>query len=311
MNKRYAAPLEGVTYGVWRNAHRSVFGGADRYFAPFFAPNNSMRFQTKELRELTGGEPDLVPQILANRSDYFLWAAGELKAMGFREINFNLGCPSGTVVAKHKGSGALREPKELDALLEEIFSGLPAGMQLSVKTRIGLRSTDEWPALLEVFNKYPICELTVHPRLQYEFYSGTARRDVFLQTAAQTALPLVYNGDVTAPGDEAFSWDCGVMVGRGLVGNPALLRQERGGAPASRGELERFHGLLLEGYGEYMPGEQPLLHRMKEFWRYFADSFTEAERPMKALQKAKTMTDYRSAAESILKNCPLRETPGA
>ena len=306
MQNLYAAPLEGVTFAVWRQAHRAVFGGADRYYAPFFSPGNNMRFQTKELRELSGGEPDLVPQVLTNRSDWFLWAANELRAMGYREVNFNLGCPSGTVVAKHKGSGALRDLGELDALLNEIFSGLPAGMQLSVKTRIGLNSPEEWPMLLEVFGRYPISELTVHPRVQREFYNGSAHRDVFLKTLEQTALPLVYNGDVTAPEDPAFSWGCGVMVGRGLVGDPALLRRVRGGAPADREELVRFHGLLLEGYAAYMPGEQPLLHRMKEFWRYFAASFGDADRPLKALQKAKTLPDYRSAADSILCTCPLR-----
>ena len=306
MQNLYAAPLEGVTCAVWRQAHRVVFGGADRYYAPFFSPGNNMRFQAKELRELSGGESDLVPQVLTNRSDWFLWAANELCTMGYREVNFNLGCPSGTVVAKHKGSGALREPEALDKLLNEIFSGLPAGILLSVKTRIGLSSLDEWPALLEVFARYPISELTVHPRLQREFYNGSAHRDVFLKTMELTALPLVYNGDVTVPEDPAFSWGCGVMVGRGLVRDPALLRRVRGGAPASREELERFHALLLEGYAVYMPGEQPLLHRMKEFWSYFSASFAAADRPMKALQKAKTLADYQSAANAVLRGCPLR-----
>ena len=307
MEKLYAAPLEGVTYGVWRKAHRQVFGGADRYYAPFFAPNNSMRFQTKELRELNGGEPDLVPQVLANRSDYFLWAARALRDMGYEEVNFNLGCPSGTVTAKHKGSGLLREPAELDRLLDEIFSGLPEGLRLSVKTRIGLKDPGEWDTLLTVFDRYPISELTVHPRLQCEFYTGTARREVFLSSAAKTRLTLVYNGDVVSPEDEAFSWGCGVMVGRGLVSRPELLRMARGGAAASRDELALFHALLLEGYREYMPGEVPLLHRMKEFWRYFGESFDGTERLMKSLQKAKTMEDYRSAAEGILRGCALRD----
>ena len=301
----YAAPLEGVSYGVWRHAHRSVFGGVNRYYAPFITPNNSMRFQTKELRELGAGEKDMVPQILTNRSDYFLWAANELHGMGYRELNLNLGCPSGTVVAKHKGSGALRDPDTLDQLLDGIFCGLPTGMQLSVKTRIGLKNTEEWPVLLEIFERYPISELTIHPRLQNEFYNGSAHRDVFLQTLEQTKLPLVYNGDIVAPDDPAFGWGCAVMTGRGLVGNPALLRQVRGGAPARREELLQFHELLLEGYQGYMPGEQPLLHRMKEFGRYFSASFAGADKELKRLQKSRSLPEYQSAAMAILKQCPM------
>jgi len=306
MTECYAAPLEGVTYCVWREAHRRVFGGADRYYTPFLAPSNSMRFQTKELRELSGGETDLVPQLLANRSDYFLWAAKELFDMGFREVNFNFGCPSGTVVAKHKGSGALRSPEELDALLDAVFSGLPDGMSLSVKTRIGMNDCAEWENLLTVYEKYPICALTVHPRLQCELYKGKAHRALFLKTLSETSLPLIYNGDITEYTDEAFGWGCGVMAGRGLASDPALFRKAKGGAPANREELIAFHEIVLDGYAGYLPGEQPLLHRMKEFWQYFSASFLVPEPVMKSLQKSKTLADYRSAAERVLRGCPLK-----
>lgn len=308
--KCYAAPLEGVSGYVWRNAHRAVFGGADRYFTPFLAPDSNLRFQTKELRELTQGERDLVPQILTNRSDYFLWAARELQAMGYGEVNLNLGCPSGTVVAKHKGSGMLRSPEELDNFLSEIFSAC-AGINVSVKTRIGLKNAAEWDALLKVFERYPICELTVHPRTQCCFYDGAADRGVFLSTLAKTALPLIYNGDVKTADDAAFSYGCGVMAGRGLIANPALFRQARGGKAADRAELLRFHEMLLEGYKAYMPGQTPLMHRMRELWHYFSAGFRETDGAMKRMNKAKNLPELLSAADSILHDCPLaHETKG-
>lgn len=307
MNALYAAPLEGVTGYVWRQAHRAVFGGANRYYTPFLTPDSSLRFQTKELRELTQGEQaDLVPQVLTNRSDCFIWAARELYAMGFSEVNLNVGCPSGTVVAKHKGSGMLREPAELCAFLEDVFSALPDA-RISVKTRIGIKSADEWEAIAAVFSRFPICELIVHPRVQAQFYTGAAQREVFLSAREMLPMPLVYNGDVFSPEDEAFSYGCGVMAGRGLIRDPALLRRVRGGENATRGELVRFHDLLLEGYGAYMPGDVALLHRMRELWSYMAQAFTQTEQAIKRMRKAKTLTDYRSAAESILQGCPLRE----
>lgn len=304
MKKLYAAPLEGVTGYVWRCAHRTVFGGADRYFTPFIAPDKNYHFQTKQLRELSQGEHDLVPQLLVNRADYFIWTAHGLKAMGYEEVNLNLGCPSGTVVAKHKGSGMLREPGELDALLGAIFDGLP-DMKISVKTRIGLRSEDEWEALREVFGKYPLSELIIHPRLQCEFYTGRARRDFFPDMLDTCGIPLVYNGDVESPEDPALSWDCPVMAGRGLIKNPSLLREIRGGKRADREELTLFHSLLTEGYRSYMQGEVPLLHCMKELWSYLRYSFSDTDDAMKRMHKSKSLAEYSAAADSILHGCPL------
>ena len=176
--KLYAAPMEGLTTYIWRRAQRDIFGGMDKYFTPFLSPNGNLTFQQKELDEVTQGERDTVPQLLTNRGAYFVWAARELYAMGYREVNFNLGCPSGTVTAKHKGAGLLTYPEELERCLGEIFSALP-DMQVSVKTRIGKNDPAEWQRLLDIYERYPISELIVHPRVQKEFYRGTVHRDAF------------------------------------------------------------------------------------------------------------------------------------
>lgn len=171
--KLYAAPMEGLTTYIWRRAQREVFGGVDKYFTPFLSPNGNLAFQQKELDEVTQGETDTVPQLLTNRGDYFVWAARELYAMGVREVNFNLGCPSGTVTAKRKGAGLLAYPEELDRCLEEVFAALP-DMRVSIKTRIGKNDPAEWERLLAIYGKYPVSELIVHPRVQKEFYRGAA-----------------------------------------------------------------------------------------------------------------------------------------
>lgn len=152
--KLYAAPMEGLTTYIWRRAQREVFGGVDKYFTPFLSPNGNLAFQQKELDEVTQGETDTVPQLLTNRGDYFVWAARELYAMGVREVNFNLGCPSGTVTAKRKGAGLLAYPEELDRCLEEVFAALP-DMRVSIKTRIGKNDPAEWERLLAIYGNTP------------------------------------------------------------------------------------------------------------------------------------------------------------
>lgn len=309
--KLYAAPMEGLTTCIWRRAQRESFGGVDKYFTPFLSPNGNLTFQRKELDEVTQGERDTVPQLLTNRGEYFVWAARELYAMGHREVNFNLGCPSGTVTAKHKGAGLLAYPEELERCLDEIFSALP-DMRVSVKTRIGKNDPAEWQRLLDIYERYPISELIVHPRVQKEFYRGTVHRDAFDAALARRRDAPVYNGDLFTAADVAafcrqYPQVRAVMVGRGLIADPALGRRLRGGTTASRQELTAFHDRLLADYRQRLSGDTPVLHRMRELWNWLGGSFNGAERELKAIRKAKTVAEYLPAAQRLLRDCPLRE----
>lgn len=309
--KLYAAPMEGLTGYIWRRAQREMFGGVDKYFTPFLSPNGNLTFQRKELDEVTQGERDTVPQLLTNRGEYFVWAARELYAMGHREVNFNLGCPSGTVTAKHKGAGLLAYPEELERCLDEIFSALP-DMRVSVKTRIGKNDPAEWQRLLDIYERYPISELIVHPRVQKEFYRGVVHRDAFDATLARRQEVPVYNGDLFTAADVAafcrqYPQVRAVMVGRGLMADPALGRRLQGGEAASRQELTAFHDRLLADYRQRLSGDTPVLHRMRELWNWLGGSFEGTERELKAIRKAKTVAEYLPAAQRLLRDCPLRE----
>ena len=244
----YAAPMEGLTGWLWRRVHHELFGGADKYFTPFLSPNANHSFQAKERDEIEPAHNEglpVVPQILTNSSEHFIWCARELHARGYGEVNLNLGCPSGTVTGKRKGSGLLAFPDELDRLLGEIFTALPE-LRISVKTRIGKLDPAEWEHLLAIYNRYPIAELIVHPRVQKEFYKGRSHRDVFAWTLGQTQLPLCESGDLFTPRLLLSSPAPAAMAGRGLIADPALLRRTRGGAPASREELLALHARAVE-----------------------------------------------------------------
>lgn len=177
MHEWYAAPMEGLTGWRWRQVQHEMFGGAALYVTPFVSPNGNFSFQRKELEEMdperNRGIP-VVPQILTNRAEYFVWAAKECRSRGWEQVDLNLGCPSGTVTGKNKGAGLLRQPELLRQLLDGIFDALP-DMKISVKTRIGWERAEEWPALLALLETYPICRLTVHPRVRTQFYKGDGR----------------------------------------------------------------------------------------------------------------------------------------
>ena len=243
MQEYYAAPMEGLTGWRWRQVHAALFGPADRYYTPFLSPNANFEFQTKELQEIApenNRDLPVVPQILTNRAEYFIWAAKECQSRGYGEVNLNLGCPSGTVTGKNKGAGLLRESDLLRPLLDGIFDALP-DLRISVKTRIGWDDPARWPALLDILNDYPIALLIVHPRLRTEFYKGAIHREVFAWTQENTRLPLCYNGDLFTPADVAAAPALPLMLGRGLQRDPSLLRRLRGGERATVAELQAYH----------------------------------------------------------------------
>lgn len=297
-SKLFAAPMEGLTGWRWRQVQAQLFGGADAYFTPFLSPNANYHFQAKELQEIDPKNNEglcVVPQILTNNADYFLWAARECRCRGYGEVNLNLGCPSGTVTGKKKGAGLLRETKTLRQLLDGIFDGI-SGVRVSVKTRIGWDDPAQWTELLEIFNDYPIDRLIVHPRVRTQFYKGEADKSVFRRTEEHTRLPLCYNGDLFTPEDAAeMSGVPALMFGRGLVANPALLRQVRGGKAATAAELQAFHDALYGAYRRDFSGDVPVLHHMREIWNYFALNFTDTEELLRRVRKAKSCGEYEQA----------------
>ena len=178
--KFYLAPMEGLTGYIYRNTYEKFFGNIDKYFTPFITSNASTSLKTKELRDLLPENNkglNIVPQILTNSSEGFLNTCTKLEKLGYENVNLNLGCPSGTVVSKSRGSGFLIKTEQLDRFLEEIFNG--SNMSISIKTRLGKHDSDEMYDLLEIYNKYPVQELIVHPRTQKDFYNNKPNLEIF------------------------------------------------------------------------------------------------------------------------------------
>lgn len=310
------APMEGVTGADYRCLHHRMFPGADQYYAPFIAPDAEGNFKLSHLRGLL---PDnnkglhLVPQVLTNSPTAFLAVARKMKELGYEEVNLNAGCPSGTVVSKHKGAGMLGDPAALDAFLYEVFAETPVAV--SVKTRLGLMSTEEFPALLEVYHKYPLSELIVHARDRAGMYRSEPDVDAFARAMKNCRCPICYNGNVFTPADlERLRGELPglerVMLGRGAAANPALFRQLRGGAALSRGELREFHDSLLDG--ALASGLSPhfAMARMKELWYYLIWLFPNSAKLYKSLNKSQHIADYCAAAAALFANADFDPNAG-
>lgn len=307
----YMAPMEGLTGYIFRNAYQKYYGGIDRYFTPFIT---NKKLNHKELQDVLpehNAGMDVVPQILTNRAQDFLCIAGELERFGYRTVNLNLGCPSGTVVAKNRGAGFLALPDELDAFLDEIFAKCPVA--ISIKTRIGKESEAEWERLLGIYEKYPLEELIIHPRVQKDFYKNTVRLEAFAQAVEMSRHSLCYNGDICTAEDyervlAQFQETEKVMLGRGLLKCPWLIGELRK-MPDEAAEKERFlafHDDILHGYLSVMSGDKNTLFKMKELWVYFAESFTNPEKYMKKIRKSERIAEYELHVAALFREQELK-----
>ena len=314
MIRRYDfAPLDGITKAVYRRVWLHYFGGADRCFIPYFSPTKEHLLTNRERVELlpeNNPKTALVPQVMTNRAEELLWAAEVARDMGYTELNLNAGCPSGTVTAKGKGAGLLARPDTLESLLEGACGKLC--IPLSVKARIGFASPDEFPRLLEIFNRYPLRTLILHVRVRKDKYSGPLYYDTFADALRESGNPVEYNGDLRAVGEVAdferrFPDADAVMIGRGGVADPALFRKLKGGAAASREELQNFTAALFDEYTRFYDGQTGLAaRRMREVWFYLIHLFDDNRRLNKDMRRFRTATEYRAAEDAIFRELPLR-----
>ena len=303
----YFAPMEGLTDSIYRRLHHKYFPGVARYYMPFLSPTIHRTLTHKEDRELPLADSvgfSAVPQILTKVSEDFLWAAQVCQDGGYDEVNLNVGCPSGTVVSKGKGSGMLRDAAALDRFLEEIFQGSP--LPISVKTRLGLENPEEFPALLEVFNRYPIKELTIHPRVRKQFYDGGVHMDWFDYAVEHSSNPLCYNGDILTLADaealqRKYPQIDAIMIGRGLIADPGMLS---GGTDAKA--LEGFMNELMAVYEVEFGGSRNAIFRLKENWGFLHDRFEGCDKLWKRLRKTTDADEFKSISAEIFHTLPLR-----
>ena len=304
----YYAPMEGLTDSIYRRLHHKYFGGIDRYYMPFISPTIHRTLTRKEDRELPMADSVdfcAIPQILTKVSEDFLWAAQVCADRGYTEVNLNVGCPSGTVVSKGKGSGMLRSPAELDAFLEAIFKDSP--LPISVKTRLGLENPEDFSFLLEVFNHYPIKELTVHPRVRKDFYKEPVREEWFRYAYENSKNPLCYNGNLMTKNQAdavsaQYSGVDAVMIGRALIADPGRLCD---GTTAEA--LEGFLAELTEEYIREFGSARNAMFRLKENWGFLRHRFENSDKLWKQLRKTTDIHEYNAITAQILHTLPLTD----
>lgn len=303
----YFAPLEGITTYIYRNTHAQMFEGCDAYYAPFINPSEQEKISKKGMKDILPENNEGIPlkaQILTNNADAFLKFSDKIKPLGYDELNINIGCPASTVVKKGRGAGFLRTPELIDEFLYEIFE--KSDMKISVKTRIGYFSGDEMDELIEIYNKYPLSLLIIHPRTREDLYKGMPNNEVFEKAYNVSKNKVCYNGNVCTPKDynritSIFPDLDSVMFGRGAIKNPAIFREIKGGNPLKTSELIEFSERLMKNYYEILQSDTFTLHKMKEVWVYMMQNYPEEKKIAKAIKKSNTLADFTAAIHRLPK----------
>lgn len=307
--KIYMAPMEGVTGFIYRNTFAHFFGGIDKYYTPFISPGEHKNFKSRELKDVLPENNEglnVAVQMLTNNAELFIVTAHRMKDFGYKEVNLNLGCPSGTVVSKGKGSGFLSFPEKLDAFLDEIYDSLAdTGLDISVKTRLGRYEPDEFYELLDIYNKYPISELIIHPRVQKDMYKNRPRMEFFDYAVKHSKNRLVYNGDICTVKDyeniiNAYPDVGAVMLGRGLISNPGLAGQISDGKQLDKNTLREFYDALVDAYRAEIPDEKNVVFKIKENLFYLVNLFDDKDAYWKKIRKSDNLMELNSIARRAI-----------
>jgi len=298
------APIRGITDCHFRSLFHTYFPGFDSALAPFINPQRLSSFNPKQLKDVlpeANKMLPIVPQLLHTDVKDFLFIAHRLQELGYKEVNWNLGCPAPMVTIKHRGSGMLPFPGQIISFLDQVFPKLP--IKLSIKTRLGYEKKDELLNLLPRLDDYPITEIIIHGRLGKQMYRGESDPEAFAQCLARSKHSIVYNGDIDSVKkirhlQKQFPAIKKWMIGRGVLANPFLAGEIKGlQADDKLKQLEAFHQDLYDCYKELLSGPSHLLGRMKQLWAYLTVFFPPQQKSWKKIKKCRTEAQYQQVVE--------------
>ena len=327
------APMEGITLYPLRNTHKKMFGeDIYKYYTPFLTATKNFHFKKREkhdvmpefVKNFKDYSKEIIPQLMAKEPDEFIWAARQIAELGYEEVNLNAGCPAATVTGRHKGSGLLLSPDHLDSMLEQIFTALDGSMRISVKTRLGFDDESEADALMQIYARYPLEELIIHARVRNDFYKGTPRIEAFQRAVSAYRSfggrgTVCYNGDISekdgeeiirkiskeVPGTDNDGAEkiSSIMIGRGLLSNPALVRQLNGDPQLNPKELKEYLETLYSGYEEFISEDRNVIFKMLEHWAFLHVHFKNSEKCVKQVRKSRSKGEYMAAVNNIFSSC--------
>ncbi len=306
-----SSPLQGFTDFRFRNAQNKFFGGIDTFYAPYIRLNGKLIIKASYERDLlpeNNSSLECIPQIITNDADEFLFVAKYVLALGYKELNWNLGCPYPMVTKCGMGSGLISDSEKIRQILDKVHS--ESNIIVSMKMRLGYDTTSEILDALPVLDTFPIKNIAIHARIGKQLYKGGVHLDAFQNCVDNTKHKLYYNGDITSVAkfkemQERFPTINNFMIGRGLISDPflpSMIKNNTTEHPKNKLHLfEEFHDTLYEGYSQSLSGSTHILLKMHHLWEYFASTFSNPHKVEKNIRKAKSIKNYEQTVKEVFK----------
>lgn len=306
-----SSPLQGFTDFRFRNAQNKFFGGIDTFYAPYIRLNGKLIIKSSYERDLlpeNNSSLECIPQIITNDADEFLFVAKYVQELGYKELNWNLGCPYPMVTKCGMGSGLISDSEKIRQILDKVHS--ESDIIVSMKMRLGYDTTTEILDVLPILDTFPIKNIAIHARIGKQLYKGGVHLDAFQNCVDTTKHKLYYNGDITTVAkfkemQERFPTINHFMIGRGLISDPflpSMIKNNTTEHPKNKLHLfEEFHDTLYESYSQSLSGATHILLKMHHLWEYFAATFSNPHKVEKNIRKAKSLKNYEQTVKEVFK----------
>ena len=307
-----SSPLQGFTDFRFRNAQNKLFGGIDTFYSPYIRLNGKMVIKPSYERDLlpeNNRDLEVIPQVITNDADEFLFVAKYVRELGYKELNWNLGCPYPMVTKSGMGAGLISNPEKINNILHRAHT--ESDIIVSMKMRLGYENSEEILAVLPVLDTYPIKNIAIHARIGKQLYKGGVNLDAFQHCIDNTKHKLYYNGDITSVAkfhemQQRFPSIDHWMIGRGLISDPflpSMIKNNTMEYPENKIELfSAFHDTLYGIYSESLSGSTHILLKMYHLWEYFSTTFSNPHKVLKKIKKAQSIRNYEAAVAEIFKN---------
>lgn len=306
-----SSPLQGFTDFRFRNAQHKFFGGIDTYYSPYIRLNGKLVIKPSYERDIlpeNNSTLEVIPQIITNDADEFLFVANYVKELGYKELNWNLGCPYPMVTKCGMGSGLISDSEKIRNILDKVHT--KSDIIVSMKMRLGYDTNDEILQVLPILDTFPIKNIAIHARIGKQLYKGGVHLDAFQHCLENTSHKLYYNGDITSVAkykemQERFPTVDHFMIGRGLISDPflpSMIKNDTTDYPKNKMELfSQFHDTLYEGYSQSLSGTTHILLKMHHLWEYFSQTFSNPHKVEKNIRKAKSIRNYEETVKEVFK----------
>ncbi|WOC40948.1 tRNA-dihydrouridine synthase family protein [Polaribacter sp. HL-MS24] len=306
-----SSPLQGFTDFRFRNAFHHYFGGIDTFYAPYIRLNGKLKIKQSYQNDLlpeNNASLEVIPQVITNDAEEFLFVAKYVQSLGYKELNWNLGCPYPMVTKSGMGSGLICNPSRIDEILHRAHN--ETDILVSMKMRMGYENAEEILDAFPILDAYPLKNIAIHARIGKQLYKGPVNLEAFDRCMKSTQHKLYYNGDITSVKafnniQERFPSIDHFMIGRGLIADPflpSLIKNNSTTYPKNRWEIfAEFHDTIYKEYDDYLSGPTPIKMKMLGFWEYFSQSFSNPQKTYKTIKKAGNPAKYQQAVASIFK----------